>query len=43
MKRIDATILAYILGIFVIIAWIYVDYTSLVTNIPGGVSHEKQR
>lgn len=34
MKRIDATLAAYAIAITVIIAWIYVDYALLVTNIP---------
>lgn len=42
-RRLNATIAAYVLAITVIIAWIYVDYASLVTNIPEVFPHVKQR
>lgn len=42
-RRLNATIAAYVLGIAAIIAWIYVDYASLVTNIPEVFPHVKQR
>lgn len=38
-----AILIVYALAITVIIAWIYVDYASLVTNTPEVFPHVKQR
>jgi hypothetical protein len=42
-RRLTAILIAYLLAITVIIAWIYVDYASLVTNMPEVFPHVKQR
>ncbi|MDQ0168698.1 hypothetical protein J2T19_000135 [Paenibacillus tundrae] len=38
-----AILIVYLLAITAIIAWIYVDYASLVTNIPEVFPHVKPR
>lgn len=38
-----AILIVYALAIVAIITWIYVDYASLVTNIPEVFPHVKQR
>lgn len=42
-RKLNVIIIVYLIAIAVIIAWIYADYSSLVTNIPEVFPHVKQR